>query len=93
MATLLGIFVSAAIVNNFTFNYFLGLCPFMGVSARISTALRLGAADVFVLVITALCTWVLNTFVLTYANRGDGDKEVQPAAVPRARDVPAAHYH
>lgn len=67
MGTLIGIFISAAIVNNFTFNYFLGLCPFLGVSARISTALRLGAADIFVLIITALCTWVLNTFVLTYA--------------------------
>jgi electron transport complex protein RnfA len=67
MATLIGIFLSAAVVNNFTFHYFLGLCPFMGVSARMSTALRLGAADLFVLVITALCTWVLNTFVLAYA--------------------------
>jgi electron transport complex protein RnfA len=61
------IFVSAMVVNNFTFSYFLGLCPFMGVSARVSTALRMGAADIFVLVITSLSTWVLNTFVLPYA--------------------------
>lgn len=64
---LLWIFVSAMLVNNFTFFYFLGLCPFMGVSGRLETALRMGAADVFVLFITALVTWVLNTFVLPYA--------------------------
>jgi electron transport complex protein RnfA len=61
------IFLSAMLVNNFTFFYFLGLCPFMGVSARVSTALRMGAADVFVLLITSVTVWFLNTFVLTYA--------------------------
>ncbi len=67
MNELFWIFVSAMVVNNFTFSYFLGLCPFMGVSARISTALRMGAADIFVLLITSLCTWVLNTFILQFA--------------------------
>ena len=38
---LLWIFVSAMLVNNFTLSYFLGLCPFFGVSGKISTALRL----------------------------------------------------
>jgi len=61
------IFLSAMLVNNFTFFYFLGLCPFLGVSGRVSTALRMGAADIFVLVITAVVTWVLNSFVLPYA--------------------------
>lgn len=61
------IFLSAMLVNNFTLFYFLGLCPFLGVSGRVATALRMGAADVFVLVITAVVTWVLNTFVLPYA--------------------------
>lgn len=64
---LLWIFVSAMLVNNFTLFYFLGLCPFMGVSGRVETALRMGAADVFVLVITATVTWILNTFVLPWA--------------------------
>jgi electron transport complex protein RnfA len=67
MSNLFWIFVSAMLVNNFTFSYFLGLCPFMGVSARVSTALRMGAADVFVLLITSICTSVLNAFVLPYA--------------------------
>lgn len=61
------IFLSAMVVNNFTLFYFLGLCPFLGVSGRVETALRMGAADVFVLVITAIVTWVLNTFVLPQA--------------------------
>lgn len=64
---LLWIFVSAMLVNNFTLFYFLGLCPFMGVSGRIETALRMGAADIFVLVITSIVTWILNTFILPWA--------------------------
>ena len=42
MGDLLLIFVGAMLVNNFTLAYFLGLCPFMGVSARVETALRMG---------------------------------------------------
>jgi len=67
LGNLFWIFVSAMVVNNFTFFYFLGLCPFLGVSSRIETALRMGGADTFVLVITAVFTWLLNTFVLTRA--------------------------
>jgi len=67
MGDLVWIFLSAAIVNNFTLALFLGLCPFMGVSARISTALRMGLANIFVLLITSICAWFLNTFVLGQA--------------------------
>jgi len=58
---------SAMVVNNFTLMLFLGLCPFLGVSARVETALRMGAANTFVLTITAVSVWFLNTFVLSYA--------------------------
>ena len=61
------IFVSALLINNFTLSYFLGLCPFFGVSGRLDTAFRLGLANIFVMVITSLCAWVLETFVLVYA--------------------------
>jgi len=61
------IFLSAMLVNNFTLFYFLGLCPFLGVSGRVSTALRMGLADIFVLVVTSLVTWALNAFVLPWA--------------------------
>jgi len=61
------ILISAMVINNFTLAMFLGLCPFLGVSARIATALRMGAANIFVLVITSLCAWLLNTYVLAEA--------------------------
>lgn len=67
MSNLVWIFVGAVLVNNFTLSYFLGLCPFFGVSSRLDTAFRLGLANIFVLVITSVCAWGLNTFVLPYA--------------------------
>jgi len=67
MSELAWIFVSALLVNNFTLSYFLGLCPFFGVSSRLETAFRLGLANVFVMVITSLAAWTLETFVLVHA--------------------------
>ena len=67
MSDLLWIFISAAVVNNFTLALFLGLCPFLGVSSKVETAVRMGAANIFVLVVTAVSVWVLNTFVLDAA--------------------------
>ena len=64
---LIWIFFAACLVNNFTLSYFLGLCPFLGVSGRIDTALRMGMANVFVLTVTSSCAWFLNTFVLPHA--------------------------
>jgi electron transport complex protein RnfA len=61
------ILISAMVVNNFTLFYFLGLCPFMGVSARVETAIRMGAANIFVLTITSICVWFLNTYILPHA--------------------------
>ncbi len=65
MGNLIGIFVSAMLVNNFTLSYFLGLCPFMGVSGRVATAVRMGLANIFVLVITSISAWLLNSFILS----------------------------
>lgn len=67
MGDLLWILISAMLINNFTLSLFLGLCPFMGVSGRVGTALRMGLANIFVLVITSLCAWFLNSFILPYA--------------------------
>jgi electron transport complex protein RnfA len=61
------IFVSALLVNNFVLTYFLGLCPFLGVSNSLETSARLGLATTFVMLVTAVCAWVLNTYVLIYA--------------------------
>lgn len=67
MENLIWIFVSALLINNFTLTYFLGLCPFLGVTARLETAFRLGLANIFVMIITAICSYALNTWVLIYA--------------------------
>lgn len=67
MNELVWIFISALLINNFVLSYFLGLCPFLGVSQRLDTAFRLGLANIFVMLITALCAWVLNTYVLVHA--------------------------
>lgn len=67
LGELLWIFVSAMLVNNFTLVLFLGLCPFLGVSGRVATALRMGAANIFVLTITSLAASLLNTYVLVNA--------------------------
>lgn len=67
MDNLVWIFISTLLINNFVLSYFLGLCPFFGVSNRLETALRLGLATTFVMLITALAVWLLNTFVLVYA--------------------------
>ncbi len=66
-AGLVSIFVSALLINNFTLSYFLGLCPFFGVSKRIETAFRLGMANLFVMVITSLAAWALDRYVLVHA--------------------------
>ena len=67
MDNLIWIFVSALLINNFTLSYFLGLCPFLGVSGKLDTAFRLGLANIFVMIITALSAYALNTWVLVYA--------------------------
>ncbi len=67
MRDLTWILFSTMVVNNFTLALFLGLCPFMGVSGRVETALRMGAANIFVMVLTAVSVWALNTFILVHA--------------------------
>jgi Na+-translocating ferredoxin:NAD+ oxidoreductase subunit A len=51
------LFVNAALVNNFVLAYFLGICPFLGVSGRLDSALRMGLAVTFVMLIASLCAF------------------------------------
>lgn len=67
MGELFLILISAMLVNNFTLMLFLGLCPFLGVSGRVSTALRMGGANIFVLTITSMAASLLNAYILPYA--------------------------
>ena len=58
------LFISAVLVNNFVLVQFLGLCPFMGVSNKLETAIGMSAATTFVLTIAAVCSFLTNTFIL-----------------------------
>ena len=67
MGDLAWIVISSMLVNNFTLVMFLGLCSFFGVTQQVGTAFRLGIANTFVLVLTALSAWFLNKYVLASA--------------------------
>ncbi|WP_295581071.1 electron transport complex subunit RsxA [uncultured Lamprocystis sp.] len=58
------ILISTVLVNNFVLVKFLGLCPFMGVSKRFETALGMGLATTFVMTLSAVCTWMVESYVL-----------------------------
>ena len=58
------IFISAIFVNNIVLSQFLGICPFLGVSKKIDTALGMGAAVAFVLTLATIVTYLLQKLVL-----------------------------
>lgn len=51
------IFINACLVNNFVLAYFLGICPFLGVSGKMETATRMGGAVTFVMLISSICAF------------------------------------
>ncbi len=58
------ILISTILVNNVILAQFLGICPFLGTSKKTSTAVGMGAAVIFVLVLATLVTYLLNKYVL-----------------------------
>ncbi len=58
------ILLGTVLVNNFVLINFLGLCPLMGASRQLSTALGMGLATTFVLTLSSVCSYLLNTWVL-----------------------------
>lgn len=58
------IFIAAVFVNNIVLAQFLGICPFLGVSKKIDTAMGMSAAVAFVMVLATICTYLLQKFVL-----------------------------
>lgn len=56
--------IGAALINNFVLYYFVGICPFIGVSRRIDTAFGMGCAVIFVISIAAIISWTITTFIL-----------------------------
>lgn len=58
------IFISAIFVNNIVLSQFLGICPFLGVSKKIDTAIGMGGALAFVLTLATIITWLVQKYVL-----------------------------
>lgn len=64
MSDLVLLLISTVLVNNFVLAKFLGLCPFMGVSNRIETAVGMAAATTFVLTLASVISYLMNTYIL-----------------------------
>ena len=64
MSNLVVIFLSAILINNFVLTRFLGICPFLGVSKKVETAVGMSLAVIFVMTVASLTTWVVQTYVL-----------------------------
>lgn len=64
MKEMLVIIVSAILVENFVLTKFLGICPFLGVSKNLSSALGMSVAVVFVMTIASGTTWMVNEYLL-----------------------------
>ncbi len=56
-ASSLQIFINAAFINNFVLALFLGICPFLGVSSKTDTAMRMGGAVTFVMLVSSVCAY------------------------------------
>ena len=68
MAALIVIIISTIFVNNIVFSQFLGICPFLGVSSKLSTATGMGAAVIFVITLATLITFLIFEYVLVPLN-------------------------
>jgi electron transport complex protein RnfA len=64
IAILVQIFIGAAVINNFVLHYFVGICPFLGVSRRVDTAIGMGCAVTFVISIASLLSWTFTYYIL-----------------------------
>ncbi|OGD33302.1 MAG: electron transport complex subunit RsxA [Candidatus Aminicenantes bacterium RBG_19FT_COMBO_58_17] len=58
------IFAASILINNFVYYYFLGVCPFLGLSKKIDAAFSMGVAVTFVMALTAVVSWAINHWIL-----------------------------
>ncbi len=58
------IFLMACLTNNFVLAYFLGICPFLGVSGKLETATRMGGAVTFVMLVASMCAFGINELLV-----------------------------
>ena len=57
-------FINACLINNFVLAYFLGICPFLGVSAKMETATRMGGAVIFVMLVASTAAFGINKLLV-----------------------------
>lgn len=70
MTEFLLLLVGTVLVNNFVLVQFLGLCPFMGVSSKLETAIGMSMATTFVLTLASLCSYLVEHYILLPLNIG-----------------------
>ena len=70
MTEILIIMMSVILTNNFVLSQFLGICPFLGVSKKLDSAVGMGVAVTFVMVLATLATWPIQKFILDAFNIG-----------------------
>lgn len=68
MPALVGIALTSIFVQNFVLVKFYGICPFLGVSKKVDTALGMGMAVTFVMTLASIMTWLCQTFILVPLN-------------------------
>ena len=64
LTSIFSVALGAILVNNFILVQFLGICPFMGVSKKMDTALGMGVAVIFVMGVASAATWLVNEYLL-----------------------------
>ncbi|MDE6862174.1 MAG: hypothetical protein K2J31_05485, partial [Alistipes sp.] len=62
--TLFAIIIGSIFVNNVVLSQFLGICPFLGVSSKVETSMGMGAAVTFVMALSSIVVWCIQTYVL-----------------------------
>jgi electron transport complex protein RnfA len=60
------IFLNALLINNFVLSLFLGLCPFLGVSGKLNTAVPMGIATALVMLVSSLCAFFINELLVAF---------------------------
>jgi len=65
-ASLGAIFVDSLLINNFVLSVFLGICPFIGVSAKLATAWRMGVSVIFVMTVSSLLAFGMNALLIAF---------------------------
>ncbi|MBQ2897205.1 MAG: RnfABCDGE type electron transport complex subunit A [Clostridia bacterium] len=68
LENILRIAISAILINNFVLSRFMGICPFLGVSKKTSTAAGMGMAVTFVMTMAGTITWLINKYILVAFN-------------------------